>query len=137
MQKLLAKLSLILLILIMFTACAPESLPDKFDEEKVKTSAENIITLFSNEEYEKITNEFTREDLKVGLTADVLGGAKSKIMPNAGSFVEFSNTSMVAQKDKEGKDFVAAVLVVKYENQTVTYTISFDENMKLIGFYLK
>lgn len=137
MKKLLSTLSLLLLILIILTACSPKPLPDKFDEGKVKSSAENIITLFSNEEYEKITNDFIREDLKAALTADVLSGAKSKIMPNAGNLVEFSNSSIVAQKDKAGNDFVAAVVVAKYKDQTVTYTLSFDENMKLIGFYLK
>jgi hypothetical protein len=112
-------------------------LPEKFDAEKVKASAENVITLFNNEEYDKITNEFTRDDLKAALTPDILSNAKTQVMPKAGSFTEFSKSSLVAQKDKAGNDFVAAVIAVKYQNQTVTYTISFDENLKIIGFYLK
>lgn len=137
MKKLLSKLSILLLIIITFTACSSKSLPDNFDAEKVKASAENVITLFSNEEYDKITNDYTREDLKAALTPDVLSNAKAQIMPNAGSLVKFTNTSLVAQKDKSGNDFVAAIIAVKYENQTVTYTISFDENNKITGFYLK
>lgn len=137
MKKLLSKLSILLLIIITFTACSTKSLPEKFDKEKVKASAENVITLFSNEEFEKITNDFTREDLKTGLSPDVLKNAKEQVMPNAGSFVEFKMSSFVAQKDKSGTDFVSAVIAVKYQNQTVTYTISFDENNKIIGFYLK
>lgn len=137
MKKLLSKLSILFLILIMFTSCSSKSLPDNFNEEKLKSSVENIINLFSNGDFDKITNEHIREDLKAGLTPDVLSNAKEQIMPNAGNFVEFSNTSFVAQKDKDGNNFVAAVVAVKYENQTVTYTISLDENMKIIGFYLK
>ena len=137
MKKLLSKLSILLLIIITFTACSPKSLPEKFDAEKVKASAESVITLFNNEEYDKITNEFIREDLKAGLTPDILSNAKAQVMPNSGSFTEFSKSSLVAQKDKTGNDIVAAVIAVKYQNQTVTYTISFDENLKIIGFYLK
>lgn len=137
MKKLFITLSILLLIVITLTACTPKSLPEKFDAEKVKATAENVITLFSNEEYDKITNELTREDLKTALTPDVLSNAKAQIMPNAGSFVEFSKASYITQKDKAGNDIVAAVIATKYQNQTVTYTISFDENFKIIGFYLK
>lgn len=137
MKRLLSKLSLLLLILVMLTACSPKSLPDNFDEEKVKVQAENVVTLFSNNEYEKVTNEFTREDLKTALTSDVLSDAKAQVMPNAGTLDKFSQSSILAKKDKDGNDFVLAIVVAKYSNQTVTYTISFDENMKIIGFYLK
>lgn len=137
MKKLLIKLSVLLFIFIILTACSDKPLPEKFDKDKIKVTAENIITLFSNEEFEKITNDFTREDLKEALTPDVLKNAKDQVMSKAGSFVEFKLTSFTSQKDKTGNDYVAAIVVTKYSNQTVTYTISFDENMKIIGFFLK
>ncbi len=137
MKKILSTLLALSLILVLLASCSNQALPDKFDEEKVKTLAESTITLFNNSEYDKIRDELTREDLKAALTADVLNDAKAQIMPNAGAFVEFSGSSIVGQKDKDGNDYVVAVIAAKYENQKVTYTISFDENMKLIGFFLK
>ena len=136
MKKIFSIVLVLSLVMIMLIGCSSQSLSDKFDEDKVKSSAKNAITLFSNGEYDKF-NELTREDLKAGLSSDVLNDAKAQVMPNAGAFVEFSSESVVGQKDKDGIEFATAVIVTKYENQKVTYTISFDENMKLVGFYLK
>ncbi len=89
MKKLLSKLSILLLILVVLTACSEKELSEKFDKDKIKVMTEEIITLFSNEEFEKITNDYTREDLKAALNPEVLKNAKDQVMSKAGSFVKF------------------------------------------------
>ena len=56
---------------------------------------------------------------------------------NRGAFVEYKSNVAVGAKDSEGVDAAVAVVVAKYENKTVTYTMSYDKEMNLIGFYFK
>ena len=137
MKKFLYVLLTLTLVLVLFVGCSSPKLSEKFDENTVKASAQNAIRLLNDGEFEKFCTDLPREDLKAGFTVDVMKNAIAQIMPNAGAFVEFSSESVVEQKDKDGNVFAVSVIVAKYENQKVTYTISFDENMKLIGFYLK
>lgn len=135
MKKLLSVL--LTLTLVLFVGCSTATLSDKFDEVSVKEAAQNSIKLLNEGEFEKFCTDLPREDLKSVLTVDVMKNAIAQVMPNAGAFVEFSNESIISQKDKAGNENAVAVIVAKYENQKVTYTISFDEEMKLTGFYLK
>ena len=38
---------------------------------------------------------------------------------------------------QNGQRYVVVQVAVTYENVNVTYTITFDENMKLAGLYMK
>ncbi len=38
---------------------------------------------------------------------------------------------------QRGKYFAVCQVTVTYENTSVTYTISFDESMKIAGLYMK
>lgn len=137
MKKIFSILLTLVLIFTLFAGCSSPKLSDKFDEDNIKTTAENSIKLLNEGDYEKFCTDLPREDLKTSFTVDVMKNAIAQVMPNAGAFVEFSSESVVGQKDKDGNESAVAVIVAKYENQKVTYTISFDEEMKLIGFYLK
>ncbi len=137
MKKLVSIILALTLFLALFVGCSGPSLSDKFDEAKVKSAAEDAINLLNNKEFEKFCTELPSDDLKSAITVDVMKNAIAQVMPDAGKFVEFSSESVVGQKDKEGNECAVAVIVAKYENQKVTYTISYNEQMKLIGFYLK
>ena len=137
MKKLFSILLTLTLVVGLFTGCSAPSLSDKFDKEQVKSAAEGAIDLLNKGEYEKFCEGLTNEDMKKALTVDVIKGAIAQVMPNAGAFVEYSSESIVGQKDKDGNECAVAVIVAKYENQKVTYTISYNEKMELIGFFLK
>jgi len=88
--------------------------------------------------YESISNYMVRDDLRSALSAKVLAGAADQILKDVGAFESFSNEVVVGAKDKNtGEDYATAVMVAKYANKKITYTISFDTKMKVVGFYLK
>ena len=87
MKKILYVLLTLTLVLVLVTGCTAAKLSEKFDENTVKTSAENAIKLLNDGEYEKFCTELPREDLKAGFTVDVIKNAVAQIMPNAGAFV--------------------------------------------------
>ena len=43
----------------------------------------------------------------------------------------------MAEINQRGQKFAIAQLNVSYENISVTYTLTFDDKMKLAGFYIK
>lgn len=141
MNKKLAAILSIILVLFIFSGCATqrsEKLANSFDENKVKTAAESAISLMNSGDYQKLSDTMVREDLKKSLSADVLKNTVNQVMSKAGAFDSFSNEIVSGIKDTKAKqDYAVATVAAKYKNRIVTYTISFDTKMNIVGFYLK
>lgn len=141
MNKKLAAIFSLILLLFIFSGCTAQSsgkLASSFDESKVKTAAESAISLMNSGDYQKFSDSMVREDLRKSLSADVLKKAADQVMSKAGSFDSFSNATVSGVNDAKAKqDYAVAAVAAKYKNQTVTYTISFDTKMNIVGFYLK
>lgn len=107
-----------------------------FSEEQVRTAAEEIITLYGNDEYEAVVAYMT-DDMKEVLNASTLSLSKSQMVTaDFGEFQSFGQ--MYISEAKQGRKRFAMVQVsVAYTNTSVTYTLTFDEEMKLAGFYIK
>ena len=141
MNKTFTAIFSVILVLFIFSGCAAQSsgkLASSFDESKVKTAAESAISLINSGDYQKFSDSMVREDLRKSLSADVLKKAADPVMSKAGSFDSFSNEIVSGVKDAEAKqDYAVAIVEAKYKNQTITYTISFNTKMNIVGFYLK
>lgn len=44
---------------------------------------------------------------------------------------------MVGQKDKDGTEYAVAVVIAAFEKGNLTFTVSFDKEMKMHGFWMK
>nr|WP_319488562.1 DUF3887 domain-containing protein [uncultured Caproiciproducens sp.] len=141
MNKTFTAIFSVILVLFIFSGCAAqgsEKLASSFDESKVKTAAERAINLINSGDYQKISDSMVREDLRKSISADVLKKAADQVMSKAGSFDSFSNEIVAGINDAKAKqDYAVATVAAKYKSQTVTYTISFDTKMNIVGFYLK
>lgn len=137
MKKLLSILLLSIVITVLLGGCSSGKLSDEFEKETVESSAKQVIEYLNDADYDSVTNMF-QEDLKEQLSADALKDAVDKTYGNAGAFSEYKNIAILGQKIKSTKeDSAVAVVVAKYENQNVTFTINFNTDMKLIGLYMK
>lgn len=119
--------------------CGRSKLPEGFDKDTVLTKAEEVITAFNEQRFGNIV-EITRDDLKGALSETVLSAAAAyeKYTAPNGAFKEFRSSSVLDTTDeKTDTPLVSAVVVAVYEKGRMTYTITFDENMELEGFYLK
>lgn len=56
---------------------------------------------------------------------------------HAGSFQEISRYYSAEIDSRLQGDYAVCEVLVTYSNQPVTFTISFDTDMKLAGFYMK
>lgn len=107
-----------------------------FDEEQVKAAAKEIITLYSNDEYEAVVAYMT-DDMKEVLNAPTLRLSKSQLVTeDFGALQSFGQ--MYMSEAKQRRSVYAMVQVgVSYTNTSVMYTITFDENMRMAGFFVK
>ncbi len=131
-------MSLLILILgTILTGCTSTKLSEDFVEDDVKTAAEEIVTLMNDNDFEAIYNK-EGSVLQGALTADGLQDAVDQLMSDAGAFEKYDSEVVMGSKDKTTKeDYAVAVLVAVYEEKKITYTISFNKDMELIGFYMK
>ena len=116
---------------MMFTECGATKLSSAFSEDKLKAAVEIVIDNLNNEKYDEIIATGS-EDLKSKLTAEQLKEPWVKMKEKLGNFDSITKEVFV------GKDNSAIVIVTaKYEKGNVQFTISYNENMEMIGIYMK
>lgn len=126
---------------IMFAACSGKSSDtgkssSASDEQKEKyiEKAQNVITLFNEEKSDEIV-ELCDEAMKNALSEDKLSEIYPQIKSN-GDFEKFLEGEMT-KVEQGGKTFTVVVQQAKYGKNTLTYTISFDNEDKLAGIFYK
>ncbi|HEX3026575.1 MAG TPA: DUF3887 domain-containing protein [Clostridia bacterium] len=141
-KKILAVCLAILSVSVLaFVGCVSsqkyEKLSSKFSEAKVKSSAEEVVTNINAAKFEAVCGNMS-ETLKGSLPAEALQKAVSPFLSKAGAFDSFSSETVSGLLDtKSGQEYATAVVMAKYKNQTVQYTITFDTDMKMAGIYFK
>lgn len=106
-----------------------------FQEEQVKTQAEEIITLYSNDDFQAVV-AYMDDEMKQVLNASTLQYAKDQTNQDFGKLLAFG-TMYMTEIRQNGSVYAMVQVNVSYTNTSITYTITFDENMKLAGFFLK
>ena len=126
---------------IMFAACSGKSSDtgkssSASDEQKEKyiEKAQNVITLFNEEKSDEIV-ELCDEAMKNALPKDKLSEVYTQLKSN-GDFEKFLEGEMT-KVEQGGKTFTVVVQQAKYGKNTLTYTISFDNEDKLAGIFYK
>lgn len=130
--------------LLAFTLCmgalgcsAGEPLPEGFDADAVTQKAADIVALATGGDYDAIIASM-REDLQGAVTAEQLEESWSAIYENAGAFESITKTVLSGTADQStGEEYAVAQVLVKHENATLLYTLSFDSDLALVGLYLK
>lgn len=122
---------------LLLTGCSSAKLSSAFDEAVVLETAKSAVGKLSNGDYEGVES-MVREDLRELISGQVLKDGMESAFPDLGAFQDYASTAVVGQKNQSTQeDSAVAVLVASYENRKITYTISFDVNMQIIGFYMK
>lgn len=127
------------LLIVTLAACGRSGkLSEKFDEAEVKATAEKLVDFVNAGDVDGFCSVPMSAEMKETMTPENTKSVFDQYLGNKGAFVEYiSNTVVGVTNQSTGEACAAAVVVVKYENQKVTYTISYDTDMNLIGFYIK
>ncbi|MEI7885062.1 MAG: DUF3887 domain-containing protein [Clostridia bacterium] len=137
-MKKFARLFCLTALVIFLIGCSANKLAESFDEKQVKLAAETAIQELNAGNYQDFTDKLVREDVRAALSAEVLENASKQILGDAGEFEAYLKEDVAGARDKATKeDYAVVTIAAKYANKIITYTISFDLELEIVGFYLK
>lgn len=104
-------------------------------EEAVDAQVETVVTLLNGNDFETLRG-MAIDEMQNVLTQEVIDQARDPISDDWGEMlmVGFTYVQGIQQK---GRVFIVTQTDVMYENVSVTYTITFDEDLKLAGVYMR
>ncbi|MCM1174385.1 MAG: DUF3887 domain-containing protein [Blautia sp.] len=131
---------LVLLLLCMYVwwyipKTADISGDERFAREKITEAAKEVIELLDKEDYESLY-AMSIEEIQEAMNSGTIGGVKDGISADWGKRQSIGSIYTGGIKQK-GKLMAVAQVDVIYENVSVVYTITFDENRKLAGLYMR
>lgn len=106
-----------------------------FEQNAVEEQAKRVVEELDENDFDTLL-EASDEAMQQVLTPEVIENARASISDDWGDFRSYGQMYMSELK-QNGKLFAATQMTVAYENVSVTYTILFDEDMKLAGLYMK
>ena len=132
-------LLLAVLLAGVLTACAgSRKLSDKFDEAEGKAAAEEVIEILNEGDVDTLVDEKWNTVMKSMVGKDVLTGEILPIVGELGAFEAFDKEAVTGNTDQDtDQEYAVAVIKVQYEKRKAQFTISFDEDMKVGGFFIK
>lgn len=137
LKKTISVFFVFLTLAALLTGCASNKLSDDYEEEEVKAKAEEVIALANAKDYEAIT-ALVPEELQAMVSAKDLEAAWDEKLTACGEFTKFSKEIILGQAVKEtGEDLAVAVIVADYENDKAQFTLSFNKDLALVGYYMK
>lgn len=135
MKRNILLLALLLIVALLASGCY--QFPESFDEGEVTEAAHQAVALLSSGDYAGL-NAMLREDLRESLDAAALEAEFGPLIAELGAFESVTASATAGTKDKETKEpYAVIVLACAYENGKADYTMYFDEEMALVGLYLK
>lgn len=121
----------------LMIGCGQSKLSDTFDEETIKEEAMRAIGYFNEKNYQGLIDMGSKE-LKESITVEELAKASDPYLDKCGTFKEITKTVVVGNKDsKTGNEYGGVVMIGKYEDGKIQFTIAFDQDMKLVQFLIK
>lgn len=138
--KILAFIFVILLLLAMLVwwvlpKTKPLSDSKTFSEDLVQERAELILELFNQKDYAAL-QEYQIEQMQELMVEETMEQMKAQyIGSDWGEMRNIGNIYSV-EVSQMGRKYVVLQMTVSYENVSVTYTMTFDEELKLAGFYM-
>lgn len=137
-KKTLLLLVLILAMTSLITGCAKTKLAEGYDKEEIKQIAEEIINEVQLEGAKKVLEERMREDFVDNIDMDTMENTVKDLSSGIGTFVTYSQETIIGRAYEETKEDFAVILVTAtYEKGEVNYTITFDNELNIVGFYAK
>lgn len=139
MKKMTGIIVCMLVLAGLISGCAgSQRLSEQFDEAEVKEAAEEVIEALNGGEVDTLVEERWNAAMKAALDAEAVKEQILPLLEELGEFEEFDKEAVTGAKEPDTEqEFAVAVIKAKYEKRKAQFTISFDEDMKVGGFYIK
>lgn len=130
-MKKIKMLFLVFLMGVVLGGCTTSKLSDVYDEEVLKKDAQGIVNMLCDEEYDKVVDKMS-ENLKDKISAERLKESLQPIIDKLGNLKSISKEGVIGNGD-----LATVVEVVEFDNGKAQFTITYNEDMKLEGLYMK
>lgn len=129
---------LVLVMCVMLSGCNSTKLAEGFDEDTIIETAEEIINEIQLNGAKQVLSERMREDFLKNIDLDTMDNTVVNLTKGKGNFLTYGEESVIGRYHEEAKeDFGVILVTAKYEKGEINYTITFDKDMKVVGFYAK
>lgn len=126
------------LLAFVFTGCKSTKLADCYDEQHVKDTAIDIINDVQVRGAKTVLEEKMRDDFIDKIDLDEMDGSCKSYVSGIGNFLAYTQKTVIGKHyDDTDEDFAVILVTATYEDGEVNYTLTFDKDMNLVGFYPK
>lgn len=105
-----------------------------FKKDELQVQVDEVIDDLNNENYSALKN-ISSDELKAHINKEELNKAKATL-GNLGTYQKITNQEFYEVK-AQGQTYALIEVIALYDVRSVTYTISFNEEMELAGIYMK
>lgn len=131
-----AAFACIIICLFMFTGCSSTKLADGYDKKTIEEKAIEIIEDVQVRGAKTVLSERMREDFVGNIDLDEMDGSVKSSVSNLGGFLTYTQKTVIGRHyDGTDEDFAVALITASYEKGEISYTLTFDKDMNLVGFY--
>lgn len=142
-EKWLKWIAIILVVLVVLAAVIYWLFPkakrieesETFEQGNVQVQAEQAVRFLNAGNYDKL-QQMATDKMRPFLTKEKMEPALEATSSDWGEFKSFGN-SYISEISQQGKQYAIIELSASYENISVVYTITFDDEMKLAGLYMR
>lgn len=106
-----------------------------FDKTQVENTMKNTIELLDSGDYTSL-QENAIAQMQTVLNEESMEGAKQQISDDWGKRLQFGN-AYIAEIVQQNTHYAVGEVTVTYDNVSVVYRLTFDENMQLAGLYMR
>lgn len=106
-----------------------------FDGAVVEAQTKQVILYLNEKKYDTL-QQMSNEQMQAYVTKELLEQACSEVSKDWGAFRDFSSVQMT-EVEQQGMRYVVAAVNASYEKVAVSFTVSFDQDMKLAGLYMR
>lgn len=130
MKKL--KLVLCMLILgVMMVGCSTSKLGEVYEEDKLKADGENVVAMLCEGDYESLDEKMS-ENMKKEDAIKVIKDAWEPVYDKLGKFESVGKIAVVGNND-----LATVVILGEFESGKCQFTMHYNEEMQIEGFFMK
>lgn len=128
---------LLVFSLLILTACSSNKIPEGFTETELTSKVNEIVSLLNDNKVNEVYSMF-RSDVQAMLKLEDLEVIIQDKFEQVGTFKEVTQIAFTDTEDPSTSELYAVVIVVcEHEEGKTTYTLSFNEELELVGFFVK
>jgi hypothetical protein len=137
MKKLIVLLTFLSAVVLTTVGCLVPKLPKGFDEQTIYDAGVVVIDQLNSRDYEGVETK-VRDDLKADINAESIQEFFDTILDQYGPYKSLNSYTVYGASDAAfpDEDFGSVSIIVVHEGKKLTYEITFDIDMMIVGLYI-